>query len=118
MFMIYMPILYLITYVFMNGKDDFQNSIFGPLSGVLLYALIDSLFTYKTGQTPGKKAYDIQVVHSKTLKKISFFRALWRFSLFIISASTIFALLVPFFRKDRQSLHDLLSHTTLISLEK
>ena len=114
MFMIYIPILYIITYGIMSGKDEFQGSEFGPLIGVLLYAIIDALFTYKTGQTPGKKAYDIQVVDFETEQKLSFLRALWRFIVFLACAATVFALLVPFFRKDRRALHDLITKTVLI----
>lgn len=114
MFMIYIPILYIITYGVMGGKDEFQASQFGPMVGVILYGLIDALFIYKTGQTPGKKAYDIQVVDLATRQKLSFLKALWRFIVFILCSATVFALLVPFFRKDRRALHDLLTHTILV----
>ncbi len=114
MFMIYIPILYIITYGLMGGKDEFQASQFGPLIGVTLYGVIDALFVYKTGQTPGKKAYDLQVVDLATKQTLSFVRALWRFAVFILCAATVFALLVPFFRKDRRALHDLLTNTVLI----
>ncbi len=112
--MIYIPILYIITYGVMGGKDEFQASQFGPMVGVILYGLIDALFIYKTGQTPGKKAYDIQVVDLVTRQKLSFLKALWRFIVFILCSATVFALLVPFFRKDRRALHDLLTHTILV----
>jgi len=118
MFMIYIPILYIITYLVMDGKDDFKASSFGPFFGVLLYGLIDAIFISRTGQTPGKKAYTIQVVDINSLQKISFLRAFWRFIVFVLVASTIFALLVPFFRTDRRSLHDLLTRTTLIRVTK
>ena len=114
MFMIYIPILYILTYLVLDGKEDFQASQWAPLFGVILYGLIDATFTTKTGQTPGKKAYEIKVVDFKTKKELSFLKALWRFILFILTAATIVALLVPFFRKDRQALHDKLSHTCLI----
>lgn len=114
MFMIYIPILYIITYGIMGGKDEFQASQFAPLIGVTLYGVIDALFVYKTGQTPGKKAYDLQVVDLGTKQTLSFVKALWRFAVFILCSATVFALLVPFFRKDRRALHDLLTHTVLI----
>ena len=111
LFMIYIPILYIITYVFMDGADDFQSSQLAPLVGVVLYGIIYSVFIAMSGQTPGKKAYDIQVVDSKSHQKIVIFRAFWRFFAFIFSATTIFGLLLPFFRRDNRSLHDLLSGT-------
>ena len=114
MFMIYIPILYILTYLVLDGKEDFQASQWAPFLGVTLYALIDATFTTKTGQSPGKKAYEIKVIDARTKENLSFVRALWRFTLFIITAATIFALLVPFFRQDRKALHDILSRTTLI----
>ena len=118
MFMIYIPILYIITYLIMGDKESFQSSQMGPLMGVVIYGLIDAIFISRSGQTPGKKAYNIKVVDVDTLETISFLHALLRYLIFLLTASTIFALLVPYFRKDRRSLHDLLSKTTLISLEK
>ena len=117
MFMIYIPTLYAITYVALNGKEDFQASWVAQLSGVLVYALIYSIFLSKSGQTPGKRAYDIKVVDAKTGEGISFFRALLRFFSFLVSATLLFGILLPFFRKDRKSLHDLMS-TTLVVKEK
>lgn len=118
MFMIYIPILYIITYLVLGGKEEFQASTYAPLLGVVIYGLIDAVFVHKTGQTPGKKAYDIQVVDLQTQTKISFLKALWRYTLFILSSATIFAMLLPFFRQDRRTLHDILSHTILIQVNR
>lgn len=113
MFMIYIPILYIITYLVLDGKDSFQASGVGQLIGVSLYALIYSIFLSISGQTPGKKAYTIRVVDAKTYKKLSFIRALWRFIAFLISATIGIGLLFPFFRKDNKTLHDLMSNTVV-----
>ncbi len=117
MFMIYGPILYVMAYVVMDGKDDFQSSQLAPLVGVTLYGLIYAILLSKFGQTPGKKAYTIKVVDFKTHKNISFFRALFRFVAFLFSATIFFGLLVPLFRKDKRALHDLLISTAVISIE-
>lgn len=117
MFMIYTPILYILAYVVMGGKDAFQESQIAPLVGVILYALIYAIFLARSGQTPGKKAYEIKVVDSTTFEKISFFRALLRFIAFLVSATIIFGLLTPFFRKDKKALHDLMSKTAVIDVE-
>ncbi len=116
MFMIYIPILYIITYLVLGGKDDFQESWVGQLMGVTLYALIYATFLSKTGQTPGKKAYTIKVVDAKTYEKISFFRSLWRFVAFLFSATIGVGLFVPFFRKDNRALHDLMAGTVVEAL--
>ncbi|SFV74576.1 FIG00712405: hypothetical protein [hydrothermal vent metagenome] len=115
MFMIYVPILYIITYVFLDGKDDFQSSQLAPFIAVSLYGIIYALFVSKTGQTPGKKAYEIKVVDIKTHQTISFFRALLRFIVFLFSATILLGLLVQFFRKDNRSLHDLVTNTVVVS---
>jgi len=114
MFMIYAPILYIITYVFLGGKDDFQASQLAPLAGVTIYGIIYSILLAKLGQTPGKKAYIIKVVDAKTYEKISFFKAFFRFISFLFSATILFGLLVPFYRKDNRALHDLMAGTVVI----
>jgi len=118
MFMIYAPILYIITYVFMGGKEDFQASQYAPLVGVSLYGFIYAMLLTKLGQTPGKKAYTIKVVDVKTKDKISFFRAILRFVAFLFSATILLGLLVPFYRKDNRALHDLIAGTIVIVTDK
>jgi len=117
MFMIYTPILYLITYVVMDGKDDFQASTAGPLVAVVLYGIISTFLLYKFGQTPGNKAYDMKVVDAKTFQNITFSQSLIRFISFLVSATFLLGLFVGFYRKDRRSLHDLLSNTAVIVVE-
>lgn len=118
LFMIYTPILYLITYVILGGKEEFQASQLAPLSGVVLYGIITVAFWVKTGQTPGKKAYNLKVVDEKTHKLLSFKQATWRFVVFLISATTVVGILLPLFRDDKRALHDLLSNSCVINTEK
>lgn len=108
MFMIYIPILYVITYLVLDGKEDFQASQFGPLIGVSIYGLIYSVLLAMNGQTPGKKAYGIKVVNAKTFKNLSFVKAVMRFIVFLFSATILVGLLLPFYRKDKKALHDIL----------
>lgn len=108
MFMIYMPVMFIITYGVLNGKDEFQDSQLAPLIGTFLYGLIYALFLSKSGQTPGKKAYEIKVVNYHTLENLSFVSAFIRFIAFLFSATIIVGLLLPFFRKDNKALHDLI----------
>jgi len=114
-FMIYAPILYFIAYIVMDGKDAFQSSQLAPLIAVMLYGLIYAILLSKFGQTPGKKAYDIEVVDDKTYKNLSFIRAFIRFVAFLFSATILFGLLTPLFRKDKKALHDILCNTVEIS---
>lgn len=108
MFMIYVPILYIITYLVLDGKEDFQASELAPLIAVSIYGLIYSVLLAKSGQTPGKKAYGIKVVDDKTFKNISFIKAVLRFIAFLFSATIVVGLFLPFYRKDKKALHDVL----------
>lgn len=110
-FMIYVPILYVITYIIMGGKDEFQESQLAPLVAVLLYGLIYAFLISKFGQTPGKKAYNIKVVSDTKYEHLSFFRAFFRFFAFLFSATILIGLLLPLFRKDKKSLHDIICST-------
>lgn len=114
LFMIYIPVLYIITYVIVGGKDEFQSSQVAQLAGILIYALIYATLLWKSGQTPGKKAYDIKVVDAKTHENISFFKAFVRFISFLFSAMILLGILLPFYRKDKRALHDLMSSTVEI----
>jgi uncharacterized RDD family membrane protein YckC len=114
MFMIYAPILYLITYVVLGGKDEFQSTQWAPFIGVTLYGVVYAFLISRFGQTPGKKAYEIMVVDDKSFEKIGFFRAFCRFVMFLFSATILFGLLTPFFRKDKKALHDIVCNSVEI----
>jgi uncharacterized RDD family membrane protein YckC len=118
MFMIYAPILYLITYVVLSGKEEFQATQWAPLLGVTLYGVIYAVLISKFGQTPGKKAYLLKVVDDKTFENIGFFRAFCRFVAFLFSATILLGLIVPFYRKDKKALHDIICSTVEIYVEK
>jgi len=118
LFMIYAPILYIITYVFLDGKEDFQASQLAPLIGVSIYGLIYAMLISKFGQTPGKKAYLIKVVDSTSGEHINFFRAIIRFIAFLFTATTILGLFLPFYRKDNKALHDLICNTLVVTIKE
>jgi len=117
MFMIYVPILYILTYVVLDGKDDFQSSTWAPFIAVSLYGFISSFLLYKFGQTPGNKAYTMKVVDALTHENITFPQALLRFVSFLVGATFLVGFIVPFYRKDRRSLHDILAKTVVITSE-
>ena len=118
LFMIYAPILYIIAYVVLSGKEDFQESQLAPFIGVTLYALIYSTLVAKFGQTPGKKAYEIKIVDDKNGSNISFLRALLRFIAFLFTATTLLGLFIPFYRRDKKALHDLICNTIVVIEKK
>ena len=114
MFMIMMPIMYVTTYLIMGGKDDFQGSDEARWITATIFGLIIILFWIIKGQTPGFKAYSIKLVDNKTHKNIYLLKAIIRYFIFLISATTILLSLLPFFRKDKKTIQDLLTQTTVI----
>jgi len=72
---------------------------------------------YKTGQTPGYRAYNITLIDNTTKKKPSLGVVLFRNLSAILSLLTILGWAVMFFRKDNRNLHDLLSATTVVNVK-
>ncbi len=115
-FMIYTPILYITTYLILDGKDDFLANQIAVFCDTFLFGFILSIFFAKSSQSPGYKAYEIKLLDSKTMKKPSFLRAFWRYFAFLISGASLIGLILCFFRKDKQNLHDLLSRTIVVNV--
>ncbi|RXK12837.1 hypothetical protein CP965_09700 [Halarcobacter mediterraneus] len=118
MFMIMMPIMYITTYLIMDGKDDFQGSDEARWITALVFGLIIVLFWIAKGQTPGLKAYSLKLIDDNTKNKISLPKAIIRYLVFLISATTIILAFLPFFRKDKKTFQDLLTKSTVIQTEK
>ncbi|RXJ65940.1 hypothetical protein CRV08_14000 [Halarcobacter ebronensis] len=118
MFMIMMPIMYVTTYLIMDGKDDFQGSEDARWITACVFGLIIILFWSIKGQTPGYKAYSLKLLDNNTKKRVSFLKSTFRYFLFLISATTIILAFVPFFRKDKKCVQDILTNSTVVSEEK
>lgn len=118
LFMIYMPILYITTYLFMDGKDDFLSSDIAPLLAVSIYGIIYTIFVNKRGQTPGKKAYEIKIVDARTGENLSITKSFCRFVMFLVTSFSLIGLLLPFYRKDNKTLHDLICGSVVIVASK
>lgn len=109
MFIILMPILYIVTYLIMDGKDDFKGSQFAIFVCNALFGVICALFFTFKAQTPGYKAQQIYLINLQTGKRLSFIHAILRYICFVLSGFSIVGLLLCFFRKDRLNLHDILT---------
>jgi len=114
MFMIMMPILYIATYVIMNGKDDFQNNSGAHLLTTTLFGIVSIIFWVKKGQTPGLKAYELKLIDDTTKKNVTTGIAISRYILFLVSATTILGVILPFFREDKKTFHDLILKTSVV----
>jgi len=118
MFMIMMPIMYIATYIVLDGKDSFQGSEMARWITMAIYGIIVVLLWVMKGQTPGFKAYDLILIDDKTKKTLGFIPAVLRYFMFIVSAISIIGILLPFFRKDKKTFQDLVMSTSVIRVEK
>ncbi|MEA1879122.1 MAG: RDD family protein [Campylobacterota bacterium] len=113
-FMLVMPILYVVIYFIMGSREDFEeNKLLGWLYIFVPLILVQTLFMLKTSQTPGYRAYNIEIIDEYTGKRPTFFIILFRNSSAVLSFFTLFGWLMMFFRKDAKTLHDLLSNTAI-----
>jgi len=118
MFMIMMPIMFITTYIILDGKDSFQGSEMARWITMGVYGIIVIVLWVKKGQTPGFKAYDLILIDDKTKQTLSFISALLRYFMFIVSAISIIGVLLPFFRKDKKTFQDLVMNTSVIIVER
>ena len=115
-FMLVMPIMYIVFYLVMGGREGFaEHKALGWLYILIPLVLVQTAFMYKTGQTPGYRAYEITLIDESTGRKPSLFIIFFRNTMAILSLFTIFGWLMMFFRKDSKTLHDLLSNTAVIN---
>jgi len=116
LFMLLMPIMYIVVYLVIGSLQEFrEHRVEGWLYILIPNFIVIFLFFWKSGQTPGCKAYEIELVDSKTLKKPHPLAIILRYYFEIFSIISIFGLLMAFFRDDKKSLHDLLSGTVIIN---
>lgn len=129
-FMIGLPISLIIMMIFgydqmhtASGLDVLahdpkaQTNPPNPIASITQMGLF--LITYvwlwhASGQTPGKKLSRIRVVDAETLQNASIWKLTLRFIGYFISFITLIGFFIGLFRKDKRSLHDLLSGTAVI----
>jgi len=115
-FMLLMPIMYVVFYLVMDGREDFaEHKLLGWFYILLPLIIVQTLFMYKTGQTPGYRAYHITLIDEHTKKKPSLFIIIFRNLAAILSLFTFLGWALMFFRKDNKTLHDLLSATAVVN---
>lgn len=114
-FMLLMPIMFIVFYLVLDGREDFAAHRLQGWSYILLPLLvIQTIFMYKTGQTPGYKAYDMILIDEQTQKKPSLSTILFRNFCAFLSFFSMVGWILMFFRKDSKTLHDLLSATAVV----
>ena len=114
-FMLVMPIMYVVFYLIMGGREGFaEHKAMGWVYILIPLVIVQTIFMFKTGQTPGYRAYNLTLIDDTTGKKPSLFIILFRNLSAILSLFTFFGWIMMFFRKDKKTLHDLLSGTATI----
>lgn len=129
-FMIGLPVSLLIIFLFgydqthtAGGMDVLlqnQEALKNPpnplvsLTHVLVFMLITVLLWQKSGQTPGKKLAQVQVVDARTLTTAPYWKLILRFVGYFLSLITLIGFFIGLFRKDHKALHDLISGTCVI----
>jgi len=115
-FMLLMPIMYVVFYLVMDGREDFaEHKLLGWFYILLPLVIVQTVFMHLTGQTPGYRAYNITLIDENTKKKPSLFIIIFRNLAAILSLFTFLGWALMFFRKDNKTLHDLLSATAVVN---
>lgn len=115
-FLITTPIVYVTIYLIMGSGDDFShNRELGWLIILIVHFITIMGFWLVKGQTPGLKAYEGKIVDNKTKGKISYIQALVRYVATLICVISIFGMFLPFLRKDKKTLQDLLSNSCVLN---
>ena len=115
-FMLVMPIMYVVFYLIMDGRDGFsEDKILGWVYILVPLIVVQTLFMHFTGQTPGYRAYNITLIDEHTKEKPTFFIILFRNASAVLSLFTLLGWALMFFRKDNKTLHDLLSATAVVN---
>ena len=115
-FLITTPILYIVIYLIMGSGEDFaQNRSLGWGIIFAVHASIILIFWLKNGQTPGLRAYEIKLVDSITKQRVSVIQVLIRYVTTLFAVVSIFLLFLPFFNKDKKTIQDIFSNTTIIN---
>ena len=117
-FMLLMPIMYIVFYLIMDGREGFAaHKLLGWIAILIPLVIVQTLFMYTSAQTPGYRAYNIKVIDEKTQQRPSLFSILFRNFAAILSLFTIVGWVMMFFRKDSKTLHDLLSATAVVTTD-
>jgi len=116
-FMLLMPLLYIVFYLVMGSREEFaEHMIVGWIYIFVPHFFLIVGFWFFKSQTPGYKAYDIKLVDTN-LQRPSLFQLVVRYFAFALSTILIAGLFLAIARRDKKTLHDLISGTMLIQTE-
>ena len=129
-FMIGLPISLLIIFLFgydqthtaggidvlLHNQEALKNppNPLGSLTQLLLFMGVTVILWHKSGQTPGKKMAHTRVVDARTLENAPYWKLILRFIGYFISLISLVGFFIGLLRRDKRTLHDLLSGTAVI----
>ena len=115
-FMLFMPIMYLVIYVIMEGREGASHDKLLAWTYVMVpFLLIITIFmVMDSGRTPGARSQSLKVIDFHTLGKPSFFSIVFRNLTLLFTMFIPPLWFIPFFRKDSRMIHDYLSATCVI----
>ena len=118
-FMLLMPIMYIVFYLVMDGREGFaEDKLMGWVYILIPFITVQTLFMFfGNGQTPGYRNYKIKVVDVNTLEKAPLLSLIFRNLAMLLSIVTVVGWLMMFFREDNRGLHDFLSNTAVVVIE-
>lgn len=105
--------------VIVQDEAALQNKP-NPVASITQIVLIMGIHVVlwrRDGQTPGKKFAQIRVVDATSLQNASYIKLCLRFVGYFISFISIIGFFVMFLRKDKRTLHDLMSGTAVVYVE-
>ena len=66
-FMLVMPIMYVVFYLIMGGREGFaEHKALGWIYILVPLVIAQTIFMFKTGQTPGYRAYNLTLIDDST----------------------------------------------------
>jgi len=117
-FMITMPIMYFVIYLVIGSLQEFSaQKAYGWGIIFALHATALLAFWIIKKESPGMRAYELKLINNNTDKPISFLQLIIRYVVTVISSVTLLCL-VPLFRKDTKALQDMISGTSIVSIQK
>ncbi len=112
-FMIYTPLLYIMTYVVLGSAQSFRENQSAIFLCIFLYGFISSAFFAAKSQTPGYRYMGL-ILQTKDDKNPTLLLALLRFFIWLLSMSLLIGLFFPFFHPQKIALHDLICRTKVL----
>jgi len=116
-FLLVLPLIYIVFYLVFGTREEFAgHRMLGWLYILMPLIIIQVVFLYMSGQTPGMRAYNLMLMDSHTRQRPLLGVIIYRQMVSLLT-TVVFGWITMFFRRDHRTLHDLLSRTTLVSVE-